>query len=622
MDWFVAFFMVVPAGYLLLKRSPALVDYLIWVTVLNRGVRRYVDWLAGEFNPLSPISLTPLVVAACVFLLVMQNYSRLPAHFRKIMGLFGIALGLAFTVGLVRNQLAAVYALAEYVAPLSVMACAVMAGGNERVLDRWIRTVGWAAVVVCLYGWWQYYTIPAWDAFWVESVGFVGYLGQLRPTEMVVFSTMAERGPLAGFLAFAVVPMMLSARWRTAGGWFGVALILSTILLTFVRSSVILVVIAAILYPALNRGRGSIRVVIFLAVAALLANFTLGNFAGSERVSERLETLGSIADDGSFRGRIAIARYGISQVLKNPLGTGLGSTGLAGRVNTGDVEAGALIGDNGYLSLLFSLGWIGGICFFAAFRLIWQTVRRLERLGLRLQSAMMFKTLFVTGAIALIAGDWLSGPGSLIFMIFCGFAVNPESVDSIRKHWNPEGRPVVAVFGRLARWKGQLLLLKVARQIPEIMVWVVGGAFYTEDDRAYAGELRALAGCPQLSGRVAFPGHVQNIPAWMKAADVIVHTSIAPEPFGRVIVEGMLAGKPVVAADAGGASGIIDNGRFGLPYPPGDETAFHDALREALRGGPAIDEMVGRASREARATYSLERVLARTHEVVDPFLEP
>jgi hypothetical protein len=145
MDWFVAFFMVVPAGYLLLKRSPALVDYLIWVTVLNRGVRRYVDWLAGEFNPLSPISLTPLVVAACVFLLVMQNYSRLPAHFRKIMGLFGIALGLAFTVGLVRNQLAAVYALAEYVAPLSVMACAVMAGGNERVLDRWIRTVGWAA---------------------------------------------------------------------------------------------------------------------------------------------------------------------------------------------------------------------------------------------------------------------------------------------------------------------------------------------------------------------------------------------------------------------------------------------------------------------------------------------
>lgn len=425
MDWFVAFLIVAPGVVLFLRRSTVLIDYLVWVTVLNRGIRRYVDWLAGAFNPLSPISLTPLVISGLVFLMVLQNYRLLPAHFQKIMQFFAVAFALSFAVGLVRNQMAAVYALAEYIAPLSIMGCAVLAAGNEKILDRWIRTVGWAAVAVSAYGWYQYYTIPAWDAFWVKAVGFEGYLGKLRPTEMVVFSTMAERGPLAGFLAFAVIPMLISPRWRNSLGWGSVILICSVLLLTFVRSSVILVVMAAVLFPVLNRGKGGVKIVLLIAAGGMLASFALGRFSGGDEVSERLGTLRNVTSDGSFRGRIAIARHGISEVLRNPLGTGLGSTGLAGRVNTGAVEAGAVIGDNGYLSIMLSLGWIGGACFFYGFYLIWKHVQRFVAMGIQSMVLMTFKTLFVTGAVALIAGDWISGPGSVVFSIFCGFAVNP-----------------------------------------------------------------------------------------------------------------------------------------------------------------------------------------------------
>lgn len=434
MDWVVAILIIVPGVALFLQRSTYLIDYLVWVTVLNRGIRRYIDWLAGAFNPLSPISLTPLVISGLVFLMVLQNYRLLPPHFQRIMHFFAVAFALSFAVGLVRNQMAAVYALAEFIAPLSIMGCAVLAAANEKVLDRWVRTVGWAAVAVCAYGWYQYYTIPPWDAFWVRAVGFEGYLGNLRPTEMVVFSTMAERGPLAGFLAFAVIPMLISARWRNALGWFSVALICSVLLLTFVRSSVILVVMAAVLFPVLNRGKGSIKMVVLIAAAAMIASFALGRFSGGEQVSERLGTLRNVTSDGSFQGRIAIARHGISEVLRNPLGTGLGSTGLAGRVNTGAVEAGAVIGDNGYLSIMVSLGWIGGFCFFYAFYLIWKQVQRFVAMGVQSIVLMMFKTLFVTGAVALIAGDWISGPGSVVFAIFCGFAVNPvRAIQLIRE---------------------------------------------------------------------------------------------------------------------------------------------------------------------------------------------
>lgn len=434
MDWFVALLIVAPAAYLYAVGSSWLIDYLVWVTVLNRGIRRYVDWLAGAFNPFSPISLTPLVISGFVFLIVLQRRHTLPEYLQRIFRLFTVALVLGFAWGLLRNQFAAVYALAEYVAPLSILGCAALAGGNERILDRWIKSVGWAAVLVSLYGWYQYYTIPPWDAFWVRAVGFEGYLGQLEPTKMVVFSTMSERGVFGGFLSFAVIPMILSKRWRNGGGWVSVVVIIATILLTYVRTAIITIGLATILFPVLNRGKNTLQIILLLCVAAVGGNYILNQTPSSGKIGERMKSIGSITEDGSFKGRIAIANYGIGALAKNPLGTGLGSTGLGGRVNTGDSDAGAEIGDNGYFEILFSFGIIGGACFFYAFYLIWKQVRIFEKLGIRSESLMAFKAIFVTGAVALFAGNWLAGPGSVVFCVFAGFAVHPKpAMDRIRK---------------------------------------------------------------------------------------------------------------------------------------------------------------------------------------------
>ncbi len=435
MEWVVSFLLVAPGAILFLQRSTWLIDYLVWVTVLNRGIRRYVDWLGGAFNPFSPISLTPLVVSGFVLLMVLQNYRALPAPTRRIFNLFAVALTLGFAVGLLRNKLAAVYALAEYVAPLSVMGCAALAAGSERIIDRWARTIGWAAVAVSIYGWYQYYTVPPWDAFWVRSVGFEGYLGRLKPTQMVVFSTMSERGPFAGFLSFAVIPMIVSKRWRNATGWVSILVIMSAILLSYVRTAIITVGLAAVLFPVLNRGKNTLRIVILLCLAAVAGNVIISRTPSSGKIGKRLETIGSITQDGSFKGRIAIARYGARELLSNPLGTGLGSTGLAGRVNTGEVEAEAAIGDNGYFEILFALGALGGGLFFYGFWLLWRQVRILEKRGFRGELLMMFKTIFVTGAVVLFAGNWFSSAGALVFCVFAGYAAraNPALFPATRK---------------------------------------------------------------------------------------------------------------------------------------------------------------------------------------------
>jgi putative inorganic carbon (hco3(-)) transporter len=444
MDWIVAFLIVAPAVLLYSKHSTWIIDYVVWVTVFNRGIRRWVDWMQGEFNPFSPISLTPLVVSGLVFLMVVQNYHKFPPSFQKIMRLFAWALAIAFAVGLVRNQLAAVYALAEYVAPISIMCMAALTGGNEKILDRWIRSIGWAAVFASIYGWYQYYTIPPWDAFWVRAVGFEGYLGKLKSTEMVVFSTMAERGPFAGFLSFAVIPMLISQRWRNVTGWGSVALILATVLLTFVRTSLITIILATVLYPLLNRGKNTLRMIVLLCVGAVGANFFLGKLS-SQRINNRLQTLNNISEDGSYKGRVIIAQRGLAMTLKTPLGTGLGSSGLGGRVNTGTIDSAAEIGDNGYFSIIFSFGWIGAYCFFYAFYLVWARGRAMERAGLRIESLMMFKALFITGAVVLMAGDWLAGPGSAVFFIFTGFAANPKmALDRMKQAAALRAHPALA----------------------------------------------------------------------------------------------------------------------------------------------------------------------------------
>jgi len=95
----------------------------------------------------------------------------------------------------------------------------------------------------------------------------------------------------------------------------------------------------------------------------------------------------------------------------------------------------------------------------------------------------------------------------------------------------------------------------------------------------------------------------------MKAVDIVVHTSIAPEPFGRVIVEGMLARRPVIATAAGGALEIIDDEHTGRLVPPGDPDVLAEAVTHLLKR-PEEARQMGRAGHAvARERFSTESML-------------
>ena len=180
----------------------------------------------------------------------------------------------------------------------------------------------------------------------------------------------------------------------------------------------------------------------------------------------------------------------------------------------------------------------------------------------------------------------------------------------VRRDLGVGAAPLVGLFSRLAPWKGQHVLIEALRDVPEAHALLVGDALFG-DERRYADALRRRVAEAGLAGRVHFLGFRRDVPDLLAAVDVVVHASTAPEPFGRVIVEGMLAGRPVVATAAGGALEILTDGETGRLVPPGDAHALGRALADLLARPHRASRVAAAGQREARERFSLDAMVRR-----------
>ena len=178
--------------------------------------------------------------------------------------------------------------------------------------------------------------------------------------------------------------------------------------------------------------------------------------------------------------------------------------------------------------------------------------------------------------------------------------------------------PLVAVFGRLSPWKGQHVLIDALALLPGVHALIVGAALYGEE--AYACELRTRAEAMNLADRIHFLGFRTDIPDLMGLASVVVHTSVAPEPFGRVLVEGMLAKRPVVASRAGGVVEVIEDGVSGVLVPPADARALAHALAGLLHDEGRAGLIAAHGYERACRRFSLDAMLANIEREVHSLL--
>lgn len=246
-----------------------------------------------------------------------------------------------------------------------------------------------------------------------------------------------------------------------------------------------------------------------------------------------------------------------------------------------------------------------------------------------MRKALVFFANHMTSAVvansqaakdALIASGGDAGKISVVYNGF-DFATAPSASGSeadratVLAQAGLSNAPTVGVFGRIAEWKGQHVLIEAAAAIPELQAIVVGDATY--QDSTYSDRLHAMVVERKLAHRVKFLGFRKDVQRLMAAVDIVAHTSTEPEPFGRVIVEGMAERRPVVATRGGGVGEIIDHMENGILYRPGDSAALADALRALIRDPALATRLADEGYRKVTARFSIQRSVQDLNRVFD-----
>ncbi|MDC1382585.1 glycosyltransferase family 4 protein [Candidatus Puniceispirillum sp.] len=179
----------------------------------------------------------------------------------------------------------------------------------------------------------------------------------------------------------------------------------------------------------------------------------------------------------------------------------------------------------------------------------------------------------------------------------------------------PEDLPVIMLPARGTRWKGHHILLEALAKIKDVpFICLLIGA--GDGKPVFVNELVRFGQDLGLEGRFRLLPIVDDMPAAMMVADVVVMPSITPEPFGRVALEAQAMGRPIIAFDYGGAAESIIPGKTGWLANPGDVDSLADALSVALSLGPRQRKKMALTARQhIEEKFSTDRMCVQTLKI-------
>ncbi|MCE2959452.1 MAG: glycosyltransferase [Luteolibacter sp.] len=176
-----------------------------------------------------------------------------------------------------------------------------------------------------------------------------------------------------------------------------------------------------------------------------------------------------------------------------------------------------------------------------------------------------------------------------------------------------DGKTVLLLPGRITRWKGQADFLRLVAGLKAEGTHVHGliaGETHTRK-KAFLEELQGMVTALGLSDEITFLGHRLDVREVMAVSDLILSLSLDPEAFGRVTLEAMALGKPVVAYNHGGvAEQLLRIYPTGL-VPVGDIKAAGEKCEHILERGD-YPENIG--------SFTLEAMLHSTLAVYESMI--
>jgi glycosyltransferase involved in cell wall biosynthesis len=195
------------------------------------------------------------------------------------------------------------------------------------------------------------------------------------------------------------------------------------------------------------------------------------------------------------------------------------------------------------------------------------------------------------------------------------FATLPDRATALARVGIAGDLPIVALIGRVNRWKGHDRFLRIAQRVNDrtaARFAIVGAPIFR--DASFFDELHVLANDPAQRGRIAFVPWLDDVRDML--AVVAVNTNCSTrEPFGRAIPEAAAAGVPTVCFSDSGAAETIVDGVTGRTIAPGDEAAFADAIVAYLEDD-AARAAASAAARRYAAAFDAAAIAEQTAAVI------
>jgi glycosyltransferase involved in cell wall biosynthesis len=176
----------------------------------------------------------------------------------------------------------------------------------------------------------------------------------------------------------------------------------------------------------------------------------------------------------------------------------------------------------------------------------------------------------------------------------------------------PSSNRIALFVGRLEEIKGTKLLPEIAGLLPN------GAKLMVVGDGELKDELQQAVADGELKDRLLFRGRLNGEELLRAYSDarVIIFPSIWQEPFGRVGIEALAMGRPVVAFDVGGVRDWLTHGETGFLVPRGDVQKMAEFASLLLENGDLASKMGRKGHERARTLFDREQAVSRLEQIL------
>jgi glycosyltransferase involved in cell wall biosynthesis len=185
-----------------------------------------------------------------------------------------------------------------------------------------------------------------------------------------------------------------------------------------------------------------------------------------------------------------------------------------------------------------------------------------------------------------------------------------------KKFGIPRNSNVIGVIGRLVPIKGHKYLVSAVKMIIkefENTVFMFVGDGYLEST------LERQAESIGVRNNIIFTGWRNDVIGVLDLFDILVLPSLN-EGMGKVLIEGMALGKPIVASSVGGIIDLVKNGDNGILVPPRDSDGLSDAILNLIRNKKLAQELGKNGKAKVYPEYDTTVMIRQIEDLYESLL--